>query len=245
MNAGRARLATTGRRAAFRAVLVTAIAVLGFLVVLVASSSGPVDVGRVPPPAPPAVPSDSTDESGEAEQTDVPQGAPGVFEVPNNDLVAAIVGLVLIVLLVSFVRALIATLSDLVRFLRRRSRAPEHGMVVLPDVDRGGVVLDVDGQLSALAVGGPRNAIVACWLRMEEDVAVAGFPRRPSETSAEFTERVLGSLSIDPVPIGELAALYREARFSAHPMEQADRELALDALRRVHAALAPTVGVDG
>jgi hypothetical protein len=75
-------------------------------------------------------------------------------------------------------------------------------------------------------------------------VADAGLPRHVAETSAEFTTRVLASYSLDPSPVNELAALYREARFSVHPMEQADRDRALIALRHVHAALAEPVTVE-
>ena len=92
------------------------------------------------------------------------------------------------------------------------------------------VELDVEAQLAALAHGSPRNAIVACWLRLEDDVAAAGLPRHVAETSAEFTTRVLASYSLDPSAVIELAALYREARFSLHTMEQADRDRALVAL---------------
>jgi hypothetical protein len=95
--------------------------------------------------------------------------------------------------------------------------------------------------LAALAQGSPRNAIVECWLRLEEDVAAAGLPRHVSETSAEFTTRVLGWYAIDPAPIADLAALYREARFSRHELGQGERDRALVALRRVHAMLASPV----
>jgi hypothetical protein len=119
----------------------------------------------------------------------------------------------------------------LVRF--RRDRPREAAFEALPDV-AASVVEDAESQFAALAEGRPRNAIVACWLRLEEAVASAGLPRRPSETSAEFTTRVLAGLSVDPDSVHELAHLYRVARFSTHDLGEDDRDRAVSALRRTH-----------
>jgi hypothetical protein len=122
---------------------------------------------------------------------------------------------------------------------RNRWRAPQKppdvGFEVLPDQ----AVLeslqdDAESQLAALEAGGPRDSIVACWLRLEEIVAESGVPARRSETSTELVTRVLHELDLDPRPVAALASLYREARFSEHPMEEASREQARSALRRLH-----------
>ena len=122
---------------------------------------------------------------------------------------------------------------------RLRWRRPAIGdgdFEVLPDV-AAAIVDEAATQRAALLGGAPRNAIVQCWLRLEHDVAAAGLRRRPSDTSAEFTERVLARYSVDSEAIRELAALYREARFSVHPLDEAARAAALDALERLHRAL--------
>jgi len=93
---------------------------------------------------------------------------------------------------------------------------------------------DAEAQLAALEDGGPRDSIVACWLRLEEIVAESGVPARRSETSTELVTRVLHELDLDPRPVATLAALYREARFSEHPMGEDSREDARSALRRLH-----------
>jgi hypothetical protein len=85
-------------------------------------------------------------------------------------------------------------------------------------------------RLAAIGRGSPRNAIVACWLLVEEAIAAAGLPRLPWETSTEFTVRVLHRLDIDPRSIGTLSRLYREARFSEHPMGEDARDVARAAL---------------
>jgi hypothetical protein len=75
---------------------------------------------------------------------------------------------------------------------------------------------------------------VACWLRLEQVIAAAGFPRHRSETSAEFTVRVLKVLDVDPRAISALARLYREARFSTHELGEDARTTAESALLRLH-----------
>ena len=51
--------------------------------------------------------------------------------------------------------------------------------------------------------------------------------------------RFLHALDVDPRPVARLADLYREARFSTHPMgERRERARAEDALAAVHDELA-------
>ena len=120
------------------------------------------------------------------------------------------------------------------------SRAPGgHETSALPDGPELDVVVAVDlaAARAALAEGPPRNAIVACWMQLERDAAAAGLSRVASETSAEYAARVVAKASVDPAPIAELAALYREARFSRHELGDEHRARALASLDRVAAAL--------
>lgn len=98
---------------------------------------------------------------------------------------------------------------------------------------RGALEIDLAAARSALHSGAPRNGIVACWQRLEVDAAAAGFERWESETSAEYVERVIAATSVDVAPIEELASLYREARFSSHPLDDRHRARAVEALHRV------------
>lgn len=124
--------------------------------------------------------------------------------------------------------------------LRKRAG---FGLSPLPEVAERELTVDVDAAGAALAAGNPRNAIVGCWMQLERDAAAAGLPRAAAETSAEFVERVIAAASVDVVPIGELAALYREARFSRHELRDDHRTRAIAALNRVAAALRRSVGV--
>jgi len=99
------------------------------------------------------------------------------------------------------------------------------------------VVDDAEEQRDLLEQGAPRNAIVACWLRLEAAVVSVGVVHHRSDTSTELTERVLAGASVDPSAIRMLASLYREARFSSHPMGESERAAAVAALDAVHAGL--------
>jgi hypothetical protein len=125
---------------------------------------------------------------------------------------------------------------------RHRTRIPWHRRErirlesVPPDVETA-VAEDARAQRDALEYGDVRNAIVACWLRLEAAVEAAGVVRQASDTSTDLATRVLGERAVDAPALETLAALFREARFSSHMMDEGHREAALDALDRIHASL--------
>ena len=119
----------------------------------------------------------------------------------------------------------------------RRVSAPDF--VILDDVAEA-VVADAEAQHTALRTGSPRNAIVACWLRLETIVEAAGVGHDPSSTAAEFTAMVLDRFDVDPAATSRLAALYREARFSTHPMDESHRQEAITLLDTIHGGLRAT-----
>jgi hypothetical protein len=100
------------------------------------------------------------------------------------------------------------------------------------------IAADAEEQRSLLAVSGePRNAIVECWDRFERQAVRAGVQRRPWQTTAEFVLGVLDLIGADRGAVARLADLYREARFSDHPMTDEHRAAALDALDAIHRSL--------
>ncbi|RYB92981.1 DUF4129 domain-containing protein [Nocardioides oleivorans] len=92
------------------------------------------------------------------------------------------------------------------------------------------MVADAEAQDALLRDGEPRNAIVSAWHRFEVQGERAGVPRRASETSSEYAIRVLDLVAADGGSVNRLAELYREARFSDHPITEEHRAIALDAL---------------
>lgn len=89
-------------------------------------------------------------------------------------------------------------------------------------------------RMAMLESGEPRNAIVAAWLDLEASAAASGLPRHPSETSTEYTTRVIATWRVDRERLDDLAALYREARFSLHSLGEEQRRRAIDDLRTLH-----------
>lgn len=119
---------------------------------------------------------------------------------------------------------------------RRRRAAPPESARKAPDrallTDRRAA-----RQARMVREGSPREAIIATWLDLERLVAAAGVPRRPSETSSELVVRVLDDREVPAAALTDLAALFREARFSTHELTEALRERAAGDLDAVHAAL--------
>jgi hypothetical protein len=129
---------------------------------------------------------------------------------------------------------------------RRRVRPEDVEFEVLGAGARVTEVMseDADEQRALLAVGGePRNAIVECWDRFEQQAVRAGVERRSWQTTAEFVLEALDLVGADRGAVAGLADLYREARFSDHPMTDDHRRQALAALDAIHLSLRRTAGV--
>jgi len=132
------------------------------------------------------------------------------------------------------------------RTRRRRRRRPENvDFEVVGSAARvtAAMAEDAAEQRTGLAFeGDPRNAIVASWHRFEQQAVRAGVERRSWQTTAEFVLDVLDRVGADRGAVSRLADLYREARFSDHPMTEEHRRAALAALDEIHGGLrAPTV----
>ena len=95
----------------------------------------------------------------------------------------------------------------------------------------------VDEGLATLASGPVDEVVVACWVRLEDAAAAAGAGRRAAETPSELASRVLGDLHAPPAAVDALLQRYRRARFSRHPLGEADRAVATRALEEIRAAM--------
>ncbi len=153
------------------------------------------------------------------------------------DFVSAIVQ---VLLAASGVALLIVLWGRRPRLRWRRPRSAED-FEVLADL-ASVMAADSGAQRALLEIGEPRNAIVACWLRLEDLIASAGHDRHPADTSEEFTARILSRFAVDAAAVDHLASLYREARFSSHQMGEPQREAAIRALGAVHEGL-PSVDI--
>ena len=214
-----------------RVVIVAAVAAV---LVVVAAASGPVRIWTTPTVEVGLSPVDTNETSG----TFAPPVT--VLDETSGDprWSGALLQIVGVLIIVAAVLALPSIVRSLRPHWRRRFRGSVHSDIdALPEPEENELTVDVDAARAALAAGEARNAIVACWMQLERDAAAAGLARSEAETSAEYAERVVVLSSVDPAPIGELAALYREARFSRHDLTDDHRSRAFAALDRVAAAL--------
>lgn len=163
----------------------------------------------------------------------------------ENELLAVVVRVIGMVLLVGVLGIFVALIGWLAKALwdaRSRRTVIERAEIDFEVVDdpsrvRELIVADGDAMLRALAGGEPRNAIVRCWERFEALGSQSGVVRAPAETSSEYALRVLDLVSADPQAVSILAGLFREARFSEHPVGEVERAAARTALERIHADL--------
>lgn len=147
-------------------------------------------------------------------------------------LMKLVLAIVVVIVLVAIGRALLD---------RWRSREAVDDQVsptdIVPDV-----LLDaaVEGERQ-LSRGTPANAVIAAWVALEDACRSAGVRDDDSRTAAELVTAVLRSHRVDRAPLDTLAALYREARFSRHPIGEEQRTAAREALVRVQADLRQTL----
>ena len=163
--------------------------------------------------------------------------------------------IVLYVLLGILMLGLLAVVGYLVRLWLRSQDRTKPRLLVRRDrpdqlVQRGDEVemlAAVDAGLAELSDSDadPRRAVIACWVRLERAAAAAGTPRAPGDSPTDLVARLLGAHQVSRPVLGALARVYREARFTTHPIDQRMRQTAVDALRQVRAELASEVTADG
>ena len=121
----------------------------------------------------------------------------------------------------------------------REDRTPEVGEA--PDLDLEALALAVSGdasqRLAALSAGTPAEGIIAAWTHLEATLHEAGLALPPSRTSTEVSVDVLRRFPVDENTLRTLAGLYREARWSRHPLTEDDRSRAAAAYGALDVAL--------
>jgi len=210
------------------------VASLGFALVLVASASGPVSFVSAPSLAGSDPPTTVTPTSGAVRAS--PSTTQALPPLPAPPALPAFV--VLLIQLLAWGAVLLLLVLLLRLFWRHAPRWRARiqtgtEVIALPDVPEE-LTRSADARMALLSQGTPRNAIVACWLDLEAGAASVGLPRDPSETSAEYTTRVLATWEIAPDALSCLAELYREARFSLHALTEEHRAAAVARLTTLH-----------
>jgi hypothetical protein len=163
-------------------------------------------------------------------------GGPGVAQ--DDDGLPSWIGTVAIVVLsvagVTVVALAVgAVLRDQVRRRRRRRGrlVPERPE---PSTQED-LVAALDAGLEELsdADRDPRRAVIACWVRLEQAAAAAGTPRNAGDTPTDLVSRLLAEQQVDAAVLAALAAVYREARYATHTVDDRMRSQARSALERL------------
>jgi hypothetical protein len=123
-------------------------------------------------------------------------------------------------------------------YRRRRQLADLTFAEPAPDADREPLAEAVAaGEQALREQPDPRAAIIGCYAAMERSLADAGSPAQAADTPAEVLARATAGGLVRSRWAGTLTGLFRQARYSSHPMTEADRSTALDALAQVRADL--------
>ena len=208
---------------------------------------------HVDPPGYTAAPTPDTTTSSAPAPTGAPPPA-DASSAPRDDRAAQEVGGLALGLYAAFLAGLLIVLAVLIaRSLRVRRRVsrerdgrdethirdPEPG--VIAERLAAGAAAGLDALDEEVPVA---DAIIACWQRLREAAARAGMAAVASDTPEEAILRVLRAGRVSDAaaaPLATLAGLYREARFSQHPMTRGDVWVARDALQSIVAELLPEV----
>ena len=137
------------------------------------------------------------------------------------------------------VLVLVAVVRRLRRIGLRVPRLPGPAGTVPEDEDARLLLCAVRSGRRALADTGAdaRAAVIACYAAMEDALVASGVPRHASDSPADLLTRT-AEAGLAPGPAApRLAALFREARYSSHPMDGSHREAAADALEEIASLL--------
>ena len=167
-----------------------------------------------------------------------PYAPPSTLEVPTPPAEPGVVPLVVAGVALAAMVGLVVAQLVAERRRRRPPPTPAERLVELLDDTLEDLEREPD----------PRRAVIAAWARMERGLAAAGLPRHPSEAPFEYAARVLETAlapneggTLRPASVHRLTGLFERAKFSRHPIGQADREEAMAALRTVRRELAEAV----
>lgn len=196
-------------------------------------------LGRKPPAPvkPPPPPLQDTSTTTGASTTRTPTPTPK----PHHADTAGWIGAIAEVLALAIVAAIVVCVILVILNVLRRGRIvwspnqlAEFGL--LGDADE--LADAVEAAAQALDDGGDtREAVIACYAAMEQSVRAAGVGRNSADTPEDLLRRATAAGLIPGDAGTRLTDLFREARFSRHPMTDAHRADAREALAEISAHL--------
>ncbi|MFF0016339.1 DUF4129 domain-containing protein [Streptomyces sp. NPDC005374] len=120
------------------------------------------------------------------------------------------------------------------RYLTRAPAPEASATYTALDDEQESLAQAVDsGRRALLDEADARAAVIACYAALEKSLADSGVTRRASDSPQDLLERaVAGGLSTGAAAAA-LTALFREARYSTHPMDGSHRDRAAAALAEI------------
>lgn len=146
---------------------------------------------------------------------------------------------VILIILGSVVVALVAWAIVRDQARRRERRAGRRAPVRTEPRTAEDLVAALDAGLEELSDTDrdPRRAVIACWVRLEQAAAAAGTPRHPGDSPTDLVGRLLREQRVDAGVLAALLAVYRQARYATHTVDEDMRAQARSALQRLRADL--------
>ncbi|SHN24554.1 DUF4129 domain-containing protein [Actinacidiphila paucisporea] len=161
-----------------------------------------------------------------------PSHAPQIT-LPHILVVIGIAVLVLVLLVAGY------------RLWRQLRGVPEQAPAPYFPAEQDVLADAVDSGRRALLDGtDARAAVIACYAAMEASLAGSGVARRASDSPQDLLERAAGSGLLTGPHATDLTVLFREARYSTHPMDRTHRDRAAGALDAIAAQLAESAAAD-
>jgi len=204
------------------------------------STTGIGNLGTIDPNGPRfAVPSRSASlpPVANATSTPVPETSLPPFVIPEW------VGNAILVLLLGSLALLIGwfvwrVISSLQRGRHLTAATASTAGTEIEEIPMGSLADSVEESLADLRGGiNTDDAILECWRRLERLGESAGAPRRESDTSTEYVERLLQPVPAAASDLAILARLYRSAMFSGLASDPAARQTAVECLERLSETL--------
>ncbi len=153
----------------------------------------------------------------------------------NATIVPTVAGIPLGTFLAASVFVSILLIAYLFRASVRLNRNPPP---VLPRAPRHAAAQAVRAAIAQLETGGDvRQAILACYASFCAFLGEKGIGSQTALTPRELEDLAIQRLSVSAESADALTGLFEEARYSEHPLGDADRDRAVQSLERIRADL--------
>jgi hypothetical protein len=177
-----------------------------------------------------------------AQPTATPLAGPTATPGPVPAVVTSLLPVLVVLACLGAIALLVMLAVRIVRHSARlrRDRFPAGEAMPATPGRSGPTVLDaaVTAGLVELADDSdPRGAVINAWVRLERAAEQLGAIRAPADTPADLATRLLSEHAVPADVLARLAGLYRAARYSPHPVDDAMRVEALEAFGAVQDAL--------